>query len=155
MSKRSFGLFGLMLVGMFVLAACADPAQPTATPNSSINPTPAGGGPAATATPSSGPTTAPEPTASGPDPDAGQTTFATNCAACHSTGDQTLVGPGLASVGTTAASREPGLSADDYLRKSIVNPGAFLVEGFGAIMPAFGNLSDSDIENLIAYLKTL
>ncbi len=156
MSKRSFGLFGLMLMGMFVLAACADPAQPTATPNSSINPT-AASGQLATATPSSGATSAPQPTQAPSEPDAGagQATFATNCTACHNTSDQTLVGPGLAGVGDRAANRVPGQSADDYLRTSIKSPGDFIVDGFGPIMPQFGTLSESDIENLVAYLKTL
>lgn len=154
MSKRSFGLFSLMLAGMFVLAACADPAQPTATPNTSINPTAASGQPAtATAAPASTP--GPTATSSAPDTAAGEASFAQFCTACHNTSDQQLVGPGLAGVGEAAASRVPGQSADDYLRTSIKSPGEFLVEGFGPIMPAIGALTDSDIENLVAYLKTL
>lgn len=156
MSKRLFGLFGLMLAGMFIFAACADTAQPTATPNTSINPTAATGG-APTATPSSGPTTAPQPTAppAEPDAEAGQATFAANCTACHNTNDQQLVGPGLAGVGTRAATTIPGKTADEYLRESIRTPADFLVDGFAPIMPPFGGLSDGEVENLIAYLKTL
>ncbi len=156
MSKRSFGLFSLMLVGLFVFAACADPAQPTATPNTSINPTAAGGAPP-TPTPDSGGTTTPEPTptTSAPDPVAGQTAFATNCSACHNISDQTLVGPGLAGIGTTAASRVPGQSAEDYLRIAIKEPGEFLVDGFGPIMPSFASLGVDTIEDMVAYLMTL
>lgn len=156
MSKRSFGLLGLMLAGVLVFVACADPAQPTATPNTSINPTPAGGQP--TPTPSSGGNgAAPTPTQapSGPDPAAGQVAFATNCAACHNIDDQMLVGPGLGGVATKAGNRVPGQSADDYLLNSIKNPGDFLVDGYSPIMPAFPQLSASDLDNLVAYLKTL
>lgn len=155
MSKRSFGLIGLMLVGMFVLASCADPAQPTATPNTSINPTPAGGQP--TPTPGGGPTATPAATATPApaDPAAGQTLFAANCAACHNLTSETLVGPGLAGIATTAANRVSGQSAEDYLRISIKSPGEFLVEGYGPIMPPFSSLGEAGIEDLVAYLMTL
>ncbi len=154
MSKRSVVLFGLMIAGLFALAACADPAQPTATPNTSINPTAAPSG-NPTATPSGQATVAPTEAPSGPDASAGQSVFTTNCAACHNTSDQQLVGPGLAGIGERAGTRVSGQSADDYLRASIQAPGEFIVEGFQPIMPAFPQISDGDLDNLIAYLMTL
>lgn len=156
MSKRSFGLVSLMLASLFIFAACADPQQPTATPVD-FNPTPAGGAPA-TATPSdSTPDTQPTATPSGPDASAGETIFATNCTACHNTNADRLVGPGLAGIGTTAETRVDGQSADEYLRASILDPGAYVVPDFGEIssMPPFPQFSDQDLENVIAYLKTL
>ena len=113
MSKRSFGLFGLMLAGLFVFVACADPQQPTAT-RTTFQPTAAG----QTAVPStpSNPTSQPQPTEAPSEPDsaAGQVAFAANCAACHNTTDQQLVGPGLAGVATRAASRVPGQSEPGF-----------------------------------------
>lgn len=54
------------------------------------------------------------------------------CVTCHSLNEGvTLVGPSLHGVGTTAASRVPGLSASEYLKQSIVAPDAFTVPGFG------------------------
>ena len=47
---------------------------------------------------------------------------------------------------------------DAYLRESIVDPGAKVVQGFAAgIMPAgFGQvLSEADIAAIIAYIKSL
>lgn len=44
---------------------------------------------------------------------------------------------------------------DAYLIESIKSPVAALVEGFGPQMPNFPALSDTDIADLVAYLKTL
>lgn len=156
MSKRSFGLFSLMVTGLFVLSACADPQQPTAT-TTIFEPTPGGAPPVATSP--SGATAVPRPTAAPvvPDAAAGAVAFTTNCVFCHNTSSDRLVGPGLAGIGDRAGSTVPGLSADDYIRMSIKDPGSFVVDGFGPVsaMPQLTQLTDQDIENLVAYLKTL
>jgi sulfur-oxidizing protein SoxX len=81
------------------------------------------------------------------------------CVTCHSlTPDQVLVGPSLAGVASRAGSRVSGESAEEYLRQSIVNPNAFVVDGFSeGLMPAgFGDeLSDQQLSDLVAYLLTL
>jgi cytochrome c2 len=87
------------------------------------------------------------------------------CKACHSLQPgQVLVGPSLAGVGTTAASREAGKSAEDYIRESIQNPNAFIVpdnpaymsNGKSAMPAGLGNsLTDQDLADLIAYLASL
>lgn len=43
---------------------------------------------------------------------------------------------------------------EEYLRESIRNPNAKVVQGFAPIMPQF-SLSDAQIEALIAYIKSL
>ncbi len=86
---------------------------------------------------------------------AGQATFTASCSGCHTTSAQTLIGPGLAGLGERAGSRVPGLGADEYIRQSIADPDAFYVEGFNPSMPNFGWLDDSEIDGLVAYLKTL
>lgn len=85
----------------------------------------------------------------------GAAVFATNCAGCHSTGDNSVVGPGLAGVGDRAGSRVADLSADEYLEQSLREPGAFVVDGFPAVMPEWSQLGDDSIDALITYLKTL
>lgn len=87
----------------------------------------------------------------------GKSVFDANaCIACHSTGENAVVGPGLAGVGERAATQVAGQSADDYLREAIVDPGAYIVDGFPNAMPGtFGSLPDGDINDLIAYLKSL
>lgn len=86
---------------------------------------------------------------------AGQATFESLCSACHSTGPNQIVGPGLSGIGERAGTTRPGLSADEYIRESIKQPMAFAAGGNTNIMPTFPQLSDADIDGLIAYLKTL
>lgn len=66
-------------------------------------------------------------------------------------------GPNLANIGERAASRVEGLSAEDYLRESILHPLAYIVPGFRGSMYGFYSqtLSQTDIDALIAYLMTL
>ncbi len=102
------------------------------------------------------PTATPANGGGGGDPVAfGQATFAANCSACHNTTSATLVGPGLAGIADRAGSQVPGLSADDYIRQSINEPTAFVVDGFGPVMPGFPQFGDDEVDGLIAYLKTL
>lgn len=79
-----------------------------------------------------------------------------SCSACHSTGDRRVTGPGLAGIGATAATRDPDLTADQYIEQAIRSPGAFVVSGYNNLMPnAYGRLPQDDVDDLIAYLKTL
>ncbi len=85
----------------------------------------------------------------------GAAVFANNCAACHSTGDNSTVGPGLAGLADRAASQVPGLGADEYIEQSLRDPGAFIVDGFPPVMPGWDSLGDDKIDALVTYLKTL
>ena len=109
------------------------------------------GAPTATTQPTAPPTATVPPAPSG-DAGSGEALFTSNgCSACHSTGSNTLVGPGLSGVKDRAAS----LGGDSYLTESINNPGAVLVEGFGPVMPTFPQLNDQNLADLVAYLNTL
>jgi mono/diheme cytochrome c family protein len=102
------------------------------------------------------------------DPDRGealyhQTTIGPNaapgCITCHSLEPgKTLVGPSHAGIATKAASIVPGMSAEDYLRESIVTPDAHVTEGFttGIMYQNYGkDLTEQEINDLVAYLMTL
>ena len=96
------------------------------------------------------PTTVPADTAPAVgDATAGEGVFNSNgCSGCHSTGDNTVVGPGLAGLSSRGD--------DAFIEESVRDPGAEIAEGFFNAMPAtFGNMSDGDMADLIAYLKTL
>ncbi len=95
----------------------------------------------------------PTPVVSGDPVEVGQAVFVSNCASCHSTGSDSIVGPGLAGI----AGRAPGGNADSYIKESIVEPGAIIADGYQNIMPSsFGSsLSTEQIAGLVAYLKTL
>ena len=58
---------------------------------------------------------------------------AAGCNACHTLADADAtaeVGPDLDELAAVAAKREKGTSAEDYVRESIVDPPAFVVDGF-------------------------
>ena len=98
--------------------------------------------------------------------DAGKDLFAetvigsqAGCITCHSLDAGTVVvGPSMAGIGTRAGSTVSGQSAEDYLKESILNPDAHVVDGFTAgTMPQVwaDELNDEQVDQLVAYLLTL
>jgi cytochrome c oxidase subunit 2 len=82
------------------------------------------------------------------------------CTACHSIDGSILVGPSWKGVFGHEVTLQDGstITADEaYLRESILNPSAKIVQGFQDIMPKnFGEqLTDAQISDLIAYIKTI
>ncbi|MEE9202600.1 MAG: c-type cytochrome [Dehalococcoidia bacterium] len=80
------------------------------------------------------------------------------CGACHtiegvSTGQ---LAPELSHIGSVAGERQPGTPARDYIEQSLLDPPAFVVEGFNPIMPSIeGRLSPEQLQALVDYLLTL
>jgi mono/diheme cytochrome c family protein len=156
MHKRlTLALLGLVTVAG-VLAACGPSAEELAEMT------------AAAATDTPVPTDIPEPTATPvPDPERGQLIYEIGpegvyepfCANCHTLTDLELFGPGFEGIAARAANRVPGLSAEEYIRQSIVDPGAYIVEGNwpeGEVMPTTyaEEYSEQDINDLVAFLMT-
>jgi len=81
------------------------------------------------------------------------------CLACHATDGKTLVGPGWGGVYGHEVKLADGSSvtADDaYLVRAIKDPNAQIVAGFQGVMPSYASqLSDDDVDAIVAYLKTL
>jgi mono/diheme cytochrome c family protein len=81
---------------------------------------------------------------------------AAGCAGCHTFGpakSSGTIGPNLNELKTQAANMEKGKSADEYIRESIEDPGAFIVKGYPNAMPSFkGRLTDAQIKTLIDFL---
>lgn len=81
------------------------------------------------------------------------------CSTCHSLSpDTVIVGPSLAGVGTRAETRISGVSAEAYLRQSILEPDAYVVEGFqpGVMVQVWEEtLTSEQVDNLTAFLLTL
>ena len=80
------------------------------------------------------------------------------CSTCHSlAAGQRLVGPSLAGIATTAASRVPDLSAREYLLQSLTDPNAHLVEGYDpGVMTEWDTVIGQDeIDALVDYLLTI
>jgi cytochrome c551/c552 len=95
------------------------------------------------------------------DPVRGKAVFegAGACAACHqTTSDLTVVGPSLQNIADVAGERVEGMSAELYLRESILDPNKFLPPDTQAgLMPTTYELtlSDQDVDDLVAYMLTL
>ncbi len=118
----------------------------------------------------------PQPAAPGANPGAaaspGQALFvgAAACSSCHTISGvaQGVLGPPLDGIGSAAANRIPGQSAEDYIRESILEPdvyaagtadglsqdydGNLMLSTMAGILPS---LSDEDIDNLVDYLLSL
>ena len=81
------------------------------------------------------------------------------CDVCHSVNPGVeLVGPSLANVGTLAEGRVPDMTAEEYLEESILQPDAYVVEGYpeGQMLDIYEEtLTDEDIDALVAYLLSL
>ncbi|NUN14640.1 MAG: cytochrome c oxidase subunit II [Myxococcales bacterium] len=81
------------------------------------------------------------------------------CLACHSVTGSKLVGPtmlGLYGREETLVGGEKVLVDDNYIRESIINPNAKVVQGYDPVMPTFkGRIKDRQIDAIIDYLKTL
>ncbi|MDX1673378.1 MAG: c-type cytochrome [Longimicrobiales bacterium] len=82
------------------------------------------------------------------------------CAACHGSGTRApnlrTSEDDLGTIGERCDDRVSGEDCKTYLHESLVNPTAYVVEGYGAIMPdASRTLSPAQIWSLVAYLQSL
>jgi mono/diheme cytochrome c family protein len=65
-------------------------------------------------------------------------------------------GPELSNIGNVAATRKPGMSAEDYIKESVLNPNAFVVQGFQPVMPPYqGRITDEQLNDLVQFYMSL
>ena len=81
------------------------------------------------------------------------------CVSCHGLGERApnllTDHEGTGTIGVRCANRVPGEDCKAYLYNSMVNPGAYLVEGFQPIMQdQRAQLSNEQIWALVAYLES-
>ncbi len=81
------------------------------------------------------------------------------CRICHSLEKgETIIGPSFYGIADHAGERVPGMTAEEYLHQSIVEPNAFVVPGFpeGQMIQNFGQiLTEEQINDLVAFLMTM
>lgn len=81
------------------------------------------------------------------------------CITCHSTDGTPKVGPTWKGIFGTERKFTDGTTAkvdENYLRQSILEPNAQIVEGYTPAMPTFqGQLKDKQLDGLIEYIKSL
>ena len=89
----------------------------------------------------------------------GKKAFQGRCTACHKTTKEKLIGPGLAGIYNTMRNLQndrPVQADENYLRESILNPGAKIVQDYPNQMTPFaGLLSEEELSGLIEYIKSL
>lgn len=95
-----------------------------------------------------------------PLPELGEVLFQQQaCFTCHSTDGSAGVGPTLAGVFGSERQLEGGetvIADENYLRESILQPQAKIVQGFLPVMPAsYSALDERQIAGLIAYIESL
>lgn len=81
------------------------------------------------------------------------------CVQCHSIDGSAGNGPtwkGIWEREAQITGQGTQVTDADYIRESIIYPNRKIVEGYGAIMPSYkGKVSERDIDDIIAYMKTL
>lgn len=82
------------------------------------------------------------------------------CTACHGLGTRApnllVAEGGLGAIGARCGERIPGADCKTYLHASLVDPGAYVVEGYQPIMPDVSRtLSPVQQWALVAYLQSL
>jgi len=81
------------------------------------------------------------------------------CVSCHGANGEGGRGPALLGVygSNVVLSGGQTVTADEgYIRESILNPQAKIVNGFGPIMPSFqGQVNEEQLLQLVAYIKSL
>ena len=80
------------------------------------------------------------------------------CQACHSLDGRDLVGPTF--LGLYGSEREftdgtTAVADEDYIIESIVEPGALIVEGYDNVMVPYTHLSESELQSLVEFIRSL
>ncbi len=98
------------------------------------------------------------PTVAG-DPAKGAETFSSlGCVACHTDADTPLAPTlhGLYGSNVQLENEPPVVANDAFIIESIIDPSVKLVEGYSPVMPqTFASLSEQDLADLLAYIKSL
>ncbi len=140
----------MLAMGVFALVGCGviAPAEPTSTPIPTLTPVPEVVG----------------------DPEKGQEIFengganeasadlGARCAGCHTldgSDEKTHNGPDLLGISDRGGETVPGLSAAQYIHQSIMDPRAYVVEGYSYMSAGASRLlSDQEVADLVAFLLT-
>jgi mono/diheme cytochrome c family protein len=81
------------------------------------------------------------------------------CEICHRIGQKGTRAPDLGGIGARAAKTKPGMTAKAYIIESLIQPQAYVVEGYPPIMPAIDKppiaLNRSEVWALTAFLESL
>ena len=154
MRRGTLVLLPLLAIAVLALASCDGGEEEPAVPEAPAEETEAPAEETETPTPETG-----APTVSA---ERGETIAReSGCLSCHTTDGAPSVGPtwqGLFGSEETLADGTTVTVDEAYLRESIVDPNAKIVEGFpeGVMPQDYGDtLSDSEVGSIIEYIRTL
>ena len=93
-----------------------------------------------------------------PLPELGKRLYAQQgCQGCHSLDGSDMVGPTWQGLyGTTGRQLADGSTVtvdENYLRSSILESGAQIVQGYQNVMPSYSNLSEKEVAGLVEFIK--
>ncbi len=80
------------------------------------------------------------------------------CAGCHTTTGDVTQGPSWLNLFGKTETLNDGtevLVDEAYVQESILDPSLKLVQDFEAVMPTFSTLTAEDIQDILAYMRTL
>ncbi len=84
------------------------------------------------------------------------------CLMCHVTsGDSTEDAPSLDGLygseirGRVSGEEQTGVADDAHLHTSIVDPSAWVADGYDDVMPAYDDLDEETLEGLVSFIKSL
>lgn len=92
----------------------------------------------------------------GPEPSGEDLAAEVGCLACHQETD-TGTAPALHGIWGTEVTLQDGNTVtvdEEYVRRSITDPGADVVEGYGETMPTFP-LDDVEVDRLVEWVESL
>ena len=84
----------------------------------------------------------------------GETVFLTKgCTGCHSRAgvSEGFIGPDLTALADRAGDRVDGLSAEEYVRQSVLDPRAYVVSGYDPVMPVLP-VDTAELDALVEFL---
>jgi cytochrome c oxidase subunit II len=91
--------------------------------------------------------------------EAGRRLSQAQCLNCHSIDGREMVGPTWQGLYGSTVELEDGstvVADEEYLRESILDPGAKIVKGYPPVMPSYdGTLTDEQVDSIIAYIRTI
>lgn len=80
------------------------------------------------------------------------------CTSCHSTTGEVVIGPTWLNLFGKTEPLADGTEVvvdEAYVRESVLNPPARLVEGYEDVMPTFSGISEEDILDIVAFMASL